>query len=258
MSFQFKCPSCSQEFKGATAYKNQSCPYCHVNLNLIASSSEKVPLQEEQESIEISNWVFAIIGLGLSVFTAIAFLIYRDLSSGNNAKTSVEKVSTTQPINKPASIKENTVQPRIEEEQLANADRSTFYNPKRNPPYLANETTGAQSREEAIAKLARQFSMSVEKIKANMGDSNSLNQIHINLVRAKLPEPPLRFSNDKINYQIVKTLKDSWVAEGWRYKSSHEQKKAIALMILVVRTDIQDPEEEEATLDHIQRTISSW
>jgi hypothetical protein len=61
-----------------------------------------------------------------------------------------------------------------------------------------------------------------------------------------------------VNYSMIKTLKDSWIKEGWRDKPRSEQTLALALMIGVVRNDIQDPADREATLDYIQETVGTW
>jgi hypothetical protein len=53
------------------------------------------------------------------------------------------------------------------------ADRDSFYNPDRDPPYLANHQNGYQTRREAIAALAVQFDADMDWVEANMGSSNS-------------------------------------------------------------------------------------
>jgi len=62
----------------------------------------------------------------------------------------------------------------------------------------------------------------------------------------------------RVKFSLVQTLKDSWRREGWRQKSKAEQAGALALMIVAVKTDIEDPADQEATLDYIQQTIGSW
>lgn len=62
----------------------------------------------------------------------------------------------------------------------------------------------------------------------------------------------------RVDYSLVQTLKDSWRKEGWRHKSKTEQAKAVTLMVLIVHTDIEDTADRKATVDYIQRTISTW
>lgn len=61
-----------------------------------------------------------------------------------------------------------------------------------------------------------------------------------------------------VDYSLVQTFKDAWQSEGWPNKARSEQAKVMALMISVVRTDIEDPAVREATLNYIQRNIGSW
>jgi hypothetical protein len=70
----------------------------------------------------------------------------------------------------------------------ANADRDSFYNADRDPPYLSNHVSGHKTRSVAIAALASQFGKSTRWVEANMGSSNTLAQIHANLAMAMLRE----------------------------------------------------------------------
>lgn len=67
----------------------------------------------------------------------------------------------------------------------AQSDRESFYNPDRNPPYLANLNSAHTTRSAAITALASQFEQSSIWVERNMGSDNSLTSIHNNLVRAK-------------------------------------------------------------------------
>jgi len=62
----------------------------------------------------------------------------------------------------------------------------------------------------------------------------------------------------EVNYSLVSTLKASWQAEGWKYKSKIEQSQALALMIELVRMDSKSPADTKATLDYIEDNISYW
>lgn len=81
------------------------------------------------------------------------------------------------------------------EEQLrrqAVNDTDSFYNPYRDPPYMVNDISWHHSRSAAIQALAEQFSTSTYWVEQNMGNSNSVQKIHINLARARLQESGFR------------------------------------------------------------------
>lgn len=61
-----------------------------------------------------------------------------------------------------------------------------------------------------------------------------------------------------VNHSLVQVLKNSWRDEGWRHKSKLEQARAFALMIQIVKNDITNPADQQATLDYIEQTIDSW
>lgn len=62
----------------------------------------------------------------------------------------------------------------------------------------------------------------------------------------------------RVNYSLVETFKTAWRKDRFKYESEYNQKRAIALIIAVVRTDVHDPADREATLDYISQTIGSW
>lgn len=74
------------------------------------------------------------------------------------------------------------------------------------------------------------------------------------VTRSTVPSPKA----GEVNYSLIETLKESWRSEGWSDKPRSDQKKAMALMIGIVRNDIQDTADQEATLNYIQRTIDTW
>lgn len=73
---------------------------------------------------------------------------------------------------------------RSQRREAARSDRDSFYNPDREPPYLANDISGHSTRSGAILALAVQFDRSYSWVERNMGSSNSLSQIHYNLNKA--------------------------------------------------------------------------
>lgn len=83
-----------------------------------------------------------------------------------------------------AQRQERETRERAARQAGAQSDRSSFYNPNRNPPYLANDISGHRTRSGAIAALASQFERSTSWVERNMGSSNSLAGIHGSLCRA--------------------------------------------------------------------------
>ena len=77
-------------------------------------------------------------------------------------------------------------------------------------------------------------------------------------VQTPAPVPTTTARVGSVNYSMIETFKDSWVKEGWRDKPKSERALAMTLMIAVVRNDIQDLADQEATLDYIQQTIGTW
>jgi hypothetical protein len=61
-----------------------------------------------------------------------------------------------------------------------------------------------------------------------------------------------------VNYSLVGTLRTAWRNDNMRNQPELLQRQAIALMIAVVRTDVKDPADCEATLDYIHDAIDSW
>ncbi|MEQ1904625.1 MAG: hypothetical protein ABL888_10595 [Pirellulaceae bacterium] len=78
------------------------------------------------------------------------------------------------------------------------------------------------------------------------------------LIKAPTRDIPTRTRTGTVDYSMVSTLRSAWRNEGWRNKSRIEQEAAMLLMIQIVQNDIDDPLDEQATLDYIQKTIGSW
>ena len=63
-----------------------------------------------------------------------------------------------------------------------------FYNPRRPYKYWTSATSKHKTFKQAIAALAQEYRRSQQWVRQNMGDSNSLNEIHQNLRNQKLSE----------------------------------------------------------------------
>ena len=63
-----------------------------------------------------------------------------------------------------------------------------FYNPRRPYKYWAGETSRHRTLDQALTALAKQYDRSPEWIKAHLGETNDLTEIHQNLVKSKLKE----------------------------------------------------------------------
>jgi hypothetical protein len=68
----------------------------------------------------------------------------------------------------------------------SSTDYSKFYDPSRYLPYMANEISMHYTRKAAIEALAEQFEQSTSWVELHMGNTNNLEEIHKNLVKAWL------------------------------------------------------------------------
>jgi hypothetical protein len=64
-----------------------------------------------------------------------------------------------------------------------------FYNPRRPFPYWTSKNSKHKSYKEAIQSLAKKYERSAAWVKANMGATNDLSQIHQNLRDRKAADP---------------------------------------------------------------------
>ncbi len=69
------------------------------------------------------------------------------------------------------------------------SDGLLFYNPRRKHKYWIGSKSQHNTFETAIAALAEKYGRSPEWVKANMGNTNSLYEIHKNLINRKLNSP---------------------------------------------------------------------
>jgi len=72
---------------------------------------------------------------------------------------------------------------------LSDISNTLFYNPRRTLKYWASSKSRHNTLESAIAALADKYGRSPEWVKANMGNTNKLYQIHKNLTDSKLNAP---------------------------------------------------------------------
>ena len=72
---------------------------------------------------------------------------------------------------------------------LSDISNTLFYNPRRSKKYWVSGKSRHNTLESAIAALAEKYARSPEWVKANMGNTNNLYQIHKNLTDSKLNSP---------------------------------------------------------------------
>jgi hypothetical protein len=72
---------------------------------------------------------------------------------------------------------------------LSDISNTLFYNPRRTQKYWASSESRHNTMEAAIIALADKYGRSPEWVKANMGNTNNLYQIHKNLTDSKLNSP---------------------------------------------------------------------
>lgn len=72
---------------------------------------------------------------------------------------------------------------------LSDISNTLFYNPRRTQKYWASSKSRHSTLEAAIAALAKKYGRNPEWVKANMGNTNNLYQIHQNLTNRKLNSP---------------------------------------------------------------------
>ena len=72
---------------------------------------------------------------------------------------------------------------------LSEISNTLFYNPRRTHKYWASSKSRHNTMEAAIAVLAKQYDRNPEWVKMNMGNTNSLYEIHKNLTNSKLNSP---------------------------------------------------------------------
>ena len=72
---------------------------------------------------------------------------------------------------------------------LSEISNTLFYNPRRTHKYWASSKSRHNTLEAAIAALSEKYDRNPEWVKANMGNTNSLYEIHKNLTNSKLNSP---------------------------------------------------------------------
>lgn len=72
---------------------------------------------------------------------------------------------------------------------LSEVSNTLFYNPRRTRKYWASSKSRHNTLEAAIVALAEKYGRNPDWVKANMGNTNNLYQIHQNLTNSKLNSP---------------------------------------------------------------------
>jgi hypothetical protein len=72
---------------------------------------------------------------------------------------------------------------------MSEISNTLFYNPRRTHKYWASSKSRHNTFEAAIAALAKKYDCNPEWVKANMGNTNRLYEIHKNLTHSKLNSP---------------------------------------------------------------------
>jgi len=85
------------------------------------------------------------------------------------------------------------------------SDGLFFYNPRRKHKYWTSSKSWHNTLEAAIAALAEKYGRNPEWVKANMGNTNNLYKIHINLAK-NIPAGKQSFNNSSILSEISNTL----------------------------------------------------
>jgi hypothetical protein len=78
--------------------------------------------------------------------------------------------------------------PRAQLKAAAIPKRLLFYDPRRPYKYWASETSQHRTLNEALVALAKEYDRSPEWIKARLGETNDLLEIHRNLMKSKAKE----------------------------------------------------------------------
>ena len=174
------CPACSNRVSENAA----TCPRCGFVLTpaIVSVQSENRDKKlEAQLAVNLVGMAF------LSPFVLILIvLIYLCVPSGfESSSSSVSTGHTTGDY--------NGVRNRDTFDSSSTVGwtgslptKDVFYDPRREPPYMANHRSFHNTRRDAISVLAEQFDRSTAWIEANMGMSNDLKTIHYNLSKAYL------------------------------------------------------------------------
>jgi len=105
--------------------------------------------------------------------------IQTHMGDSNDLAQIHQNLSSPQPENNPT----------ISQPLAVKASELLFYNPRRPFPYWTAKDSKHKNYKDAIMALAKQYQRSPDWVKANMGVTNDLIQIHQNLEERKAAEP---------------------------------------------------------------------
>ena len=108
-----------------------------------------------------------------------------------------------------------------------------FYNPRRPQKYWTSKTAKHHTFKEAVAALARQYDRSPDWIQHHMGDTNSLDEIHLNLSNRKLNAPAkIMEVDDKKTSEILfynpRRPQKYWTSDSAKHNTFKEAISALA------------------------------
>jgi len=133
------------------------------------------------------------------------------------------------------------------------SDGLLFYNPRRKHIYWVSSTSWHNTLEAAIAALAEKYDRNPEWVKVNMGNTNSLYQIHKNLAK-NIPAGKQSFDNSSILSDISNTLfyNPRRTHKYWASSKSRHNTLEAAIAALSVKYD-RNPEWVKANMGNTNR-----
>ena len=141
------------------------------------------------------------------------------------------------PAKQPPGVKQAAPQKKLQ--KLTNRDGGTetkglvFYNPRRPQKYWTSDSAKHNTFKEAVAALASQYDRSPDWIQHHMGDTNSLDEIHLNLSNRKLNTPAkIMEVDDKKTSEILfynpRRPQKYWTSDSARHNTFKEAISALA------------------------------
>jgi hypothetical protein len=152
-------------------------------------------------------------------------------------------VQTTRPKptakleNKPPSVKKSESARRdTPQERPAEIDGNVFYDPRRTHQYWSANNAKHKTYDEAIQALADTYNRPPEWIKANMGATNDLAEIHRNLAKPRPVSDPTTDNTveptgkkpPKIEFYNPRRSSPYWTSVSTKHKSFKEAIQAFA------------------------------
>jgi hypothetical protein len=108
-----------------------------------------------------------------------------------------------------------------------------FYNPRRHYTYWTGKNSKYKNYKDAIQALANQYGRSPEWVRAHMGDTNDLEQIHQNLAnqvlnREAVVAPPPRPTSSGLVFYNPRRPFPYWTGNALKHKTYKEAIQALA------------------------------